>query len=253
MGRPGELGELGASAAAGPAPPGPNTRPNTRPNAQPDAQPSAQPGLAKHPVAEPPAAAPLATRVQASTPFGGLLFLLNLAGELGWPQRWLADPVLGARGPRWGLHQLALRLLPLQAKDPAALALAGLLPNAEPPDANAPAPSAAEAQALQVVRGELLLALRRRLPGVVTALGMPLDAGQDVPVDAALDTGLDAAADAALLAWVCRRQARILADPGWLELHLSLDDVRTEIRGAGLDLNPGWLPWLGLVIRIVYD
>jgi hypothetical protein len=51
---------------------------------------------------------------------------------------------------------------------------------------------------------------------------------------------------------VCRRQAIIIADPGWLEARFSLDDVDVDIRRAGLDLDPGWLPWLGVVVRFTY-
>jgi hypothetical protein len=190
--------------------------------------------LQRPPVADPahvpPTEAPttLRERASAATAFGGLLFLLNLAAELGWPARWLADPVLAARGMRWGLYQLALRLLPPAGRhDPVALAFAGLLPAADPPDADNPPPDTAETTALAGVQDELTAALRARLP--------------QAPDD-----------DAALLSWLCRREGEIRADPGWLELHLSLDDVRTELRVAGLDLDPGWVPWLGLVIGFVY-
>jgi hypothetical protein len=44
-----------------------------------------------------------------------------------------------------------------------------------------------------------------------------------------------------------------VAHPGWLEIHFSLDDVATDLRRAGLDLDPGFLPWLGVVVRFVYD
>ena len=169
----------------------------------------------------------LPARASAGTAFGGLLFLLNLAAELGWPARWLDDPVLAARGARWGLYRLALGLLPSAARhDPVALAFAGLPPGADPPDADSPAPDAAESAALAAVRDELLAALRARLP--------------------------QAPDDDAMLLRLCRRTGEIRADPGWLELHLSLDEVRTEVRAAGLDLDPGWVPWLGLVIRFVY-
>jgi hypothetical protein len=26
-----------------------------------------------------------------------------------------------------------------------------------------------------------------------------------------------------------------------------------EVRRAGLDLDPGWIPWLGAVVRFVYE
>lgn len=55
------------------------------------------------------------------------------------------------------------------------------------------------------------------------------------------------------LASVCQRSGRLRFEPGWIELHLPLESVDTGIRRLGLDLDPGWLPWLACVLRIVYD
>lgn len=55
------------------------------------------------------------------------------------------------------------------------------------------------------------------------------------------------------LAHVCRRPGRLLIEPGWVELVLPLDGVETAIRRLGLDLDPGWLPWLGCVLRFRYE
>lgn len=167
-------------------------------------------------------------RREAITAFGGLLFVLNLARDLGWPERWLHDPVLAPRGLRWTLHQLAQLLLPLAATDPAALAFAGLRPADDPPDLGEPPATDAERNALAQQRSEAIAALRRRLR----------------------ETDAD---DAVLLSRTLRRRAEVVADPGWIEIRLSLDDVRSGIRIAGLDLDPGWLPWLGVVIRFVYE
>lgn len=52
---------------------------------------------------------------------------------------------------------------------------------------------------------------------------------------------------------VCRRRGRIRCEPGWIELALPLDSVDTSTRRLGLDLDPGWLPWLACVLRIRYD
>jgi hypothetical protein len=166
-------------------------------------------------------------RRRAPTRFGGLLFLIHLADRLGLAERIVREPGLAERSPRWCLHQLAMALVAAPAADPAVLAFAGLLPGSEPPADDQPAPTAREAASIAGLRLELLLLLRRRL---------------DRPRDP----------EPALLDLVCRRSAEIVADPGWLEAHLSLDDVRTDIRAAGLDLDPGWVPWLGLVVRFVY-
>jgi hypothetical protein len=36
-------------------------------------------------------------------------------------------------------------------------------------------------------------------------------------------------------------------------VHLSLDDVDLDVRRAGLDGDPGWVWWLGQVVRFVYE
>ena len=65
----------------------------------------------------------------------------------------------------------------------------------------------------------------------------------------------DAAPDlpAPRLAGVCQRPGRLRFEAGWIEVHLPLDSVQTPIRRLGLDLDPGWLSWLGCVLRICYD
>jgi hypothetical protein len=166
-------------------------------------------------------------RRRAHTRFGGLLYLVNLANRIGLAQRILQEGRLAQRNPRWSLHQLALALVPAVASDPAALAFAGVLPEGDPPNQDQPPASENEHAAIAQLRRGLLLALREVL---------------DRPRDSDLE----------LLDFVCRRRAEIVADPGWLEVRLSLDEVRTQIRSAGLDLDPGWVPWLGIVIRFVY-
>jgi hypothetical protein len=51
---------------------------------------------------------------------------------------------------------------------------------------------------------------------------------------------------------VIRRGAVVAADPGWIEVRFSLRDLDPAIRRAGLDLDPGWLPWLGTVVSFAY-
>jgi|GEM_PF-3279059 len=56
-----------------------------------------------------------------------------------------------------------------------------------------------------------------------------------------------------LLKRICQRRARIEIDGPWLELVLDLDQVDTDIRRAALDLDPGFVPWLGKVVKIRYE
>jgi hypothetical protein len=157
--------------------------------------------------------------------WGGLLFLLATAAAAGIPDPLLDDARLGSRSVRWVLHELAQRLVPISSDDPAALAFAGLTPDAEPPGG-----------APKSVDEEAALAQAAALWAAATAERMG-QAGGD---------------GAELVAQVSRRYAEIVAEPGWIEVQLQLDDVDLEIRRAGLDLDPGWVPWLGVVVRFSY-
>jgi len=47
--------------------------------------------------------------------------------------------------------------------------------------------------------------------------------------------------------------ARLWATETHLDLDLETKDVDPAIRLAGLDLDPGWVPWLGRVVTFHYD
>ena len=51
---------------------------------------------------------------------------------------------------------------------------------------------------------------------------------------------------------VLRRNARIQHDGPWLEIEFSLNDVDINVRRAGLDADPGFIQWLGTVVRFSY-
>lgn len=164
---------------------------------------------------------PAAVTRRAFTNFGGLLFLLRLIEELGLPDEILAR--CAQRPFRWALHQLALALVPAEAEDPAALAFAGLLPTAVPPTRDEEPPTDVER--------EIIASFVERIQAALEKL---LEEKQPI-------------------AFVCHRAAEIVADPGWIEVRLSLNDVSTAIRRTGLDLDPGYVPWLGVVVRFVYE
>jgi hypothetical protein len=52
---------------------------------------------------------------------------------------------------------------------------------------------------------------------------------------------------------VALRRGEVVWEPGWVDVHLRLGDVDVDVRRAGLDLDPGWVPWLGTVMRFVHD
>ena len=165
------------------------------------------------------------------TAWGGLLFLLGSAERAGMPGL-LEDPRLAHRDTRWLLHRLAGLLVPLAPEDPAALGLAGLGPTAPPPAG--PEPTDEVLAALADVRDAWSRVTRELL-----ALH-----------DASPYAGLD---DRAAVERVAARRAVLVGEPGWLDVVLSLDDVDVDVRVAGLDLDPGWVPWLGTVVRFRYE
>jgi hypothetical protein len=161
-----------------------------------------------------------------TTASGGVLFLLWLVAELELPDRFADDPAFGAHPVHWWLYQLALAAAGVAPDDPAALAFAGQPPGSVPASLWDPAAPADLAQIAELVdRSGLALAAR-------------------------LDR--DAAEAPALLTWICDRPARIVADPGWIEAEFDLARVDTGLRRVGLDLDPGYLPWLGVVLRFRY-
>jgi hypothetical protein len=167
-------------------------------------------------------------RAEGITDFGGLLFLLHILDELRVPERAVASEGISGRGLAWFQHRLALTLQPLQPDDPAALAFCGLGPSSQHPSWEQPLPSPDEQDLIEAFAVEVREALAEALPEPPRAPEM-------------------------LMQFVCRRHARIVVDPGWIELRFALRDVSTEIRRAGLDLDPNYVPWLGVVVRFVYE
>jgi hypothetical protein len=55
------------------------------------------------------------------------------------------------------------------------------------------------------------------------------------------------------LADVVRRWGWVSWSKTHVEVWMPLNDIDLRIRRAGLDLDPGWVPWLGRVLRFYYD
>lgn len=47
--------------------------------------------------------------------------------------------------------------------------------------------------------------------------------------------------------------AQVRHSPSHIDVYAGLNAIRLDIRLAGLDKNPGWLPWLGRVVTFHYD
>lgn len=170
----------------------------------------------------------LALRAEGFTGFGGLLYLLRVVDELEIPERAMALPLIAARGLAWFQHRLALTLQPMAADDPAALAFSGLGPASSHPSRLQPPPAPEEQQLIDAFGVEAEYALAEFFPESMHGTEQ-------------------------LAKFVCRRPAHIVADPGWIEARFSLQDVSVEIRRTGLDIDPDYLPWLGVVVRFVYE
>jgi hypothetical protein len=189
---------------------------------EPRNDPPLDPGRAVGPDAESQLLAP-----EPSWPTGwaGLPFFLATAEQAGLPAALLDDEVLAGQPLSWLVYQLGRLLVPvIDPLDPALFALAGQLPAPVPPAE--PSPSESGRLAAHAGRWAELTAAR-------------LDRS-DEPAQAVAE---DLAA----------RPGRVLGQPGWIEIHLSLNDVRLDVRRAGLDLDPGWLRWLGAVVSFVYE
>jgi hypothetical protein len=167
-------------------------------------------------------------RRNAFTQFGGVLFLINLLAALKLPDEILNDEALGARPLGWTLHALALELIPANEDDAAVLAFAGLLPDAKPPSQQEPPKTEIESASLARFHRRIIDRLCEVIDYEHKSVGE-------------------------LIQFVCCRRAQIVSDPAWIEIKFSLDEVATEIRRAGLDLDPGYVSWLGVVFRFVYE
>jgi hypothetical protein len=162
------------------------------------------------------------------TEWGGLLFLLNLAPAAGLPHVVLAEPDLGGRSLPWLLQAAAVTMLPIPGDDPALAAFAGLGPAEPPPWRTCPPATAGETRAVRRLA-------ERWAQAAASALGRPAGEG------------------AATVRALAARRGTVVFAPAWIEVVFALDEVDVDVRVAGLDLDPGWIPWLGCVLRYRYE
>ncbi|MGC3992788.1 MAG: hypothetical protein QM779_01440 [Propionicimonas sp.] len=163
----------------------------------------------------------------AHTAWGGLAFLLHTAADAGLPTI-LDEPPFLARPAAWVLRLLGSELVGAAEDDPALLVLSG----AEAVTGQ-PAPADDERAAIRTCAARWASATAARLR-----------AGRD---------GLAQVPDTDIVRGLARREATVRWEPGWVEVCLALADVDLDVRRAGLDLDPGWVWWLGQVVRIRYE
>ena len=163
-------------------------------------------------------------RTRAGSECAGLLFVINVLRDAGLIDPLLDDPALAQRSSRWILHRLALALVPAEPGDAAVLAFAGLGPHEMPPASEEEMPAADERAAL----------LRHARLCIEHTCARFEDPAGDCFYN------------------VCARHGEIVAEPGWIEIRFPLSTIATDIRRAGLDLDPDYVDWLGLVMKFTY-
>lgn len=160
------------------------------------------------------------------TQWAGLLFLLSVAEDAAMPDALLSDPALDGIAAPELLARVAMTLAPVAEDDPIVLAFAGV-------DARRtrrtwglalPAPMADRIHVHAVVWAQ----------AAAQRLARPDDDLMSVVAEI-----------------VCRT-ARIEREQAWMDVHLDPESVDIDIRRAGLDIDPGWVPWLGSVVRFRY-
>jgi hypothetical protein len=160
------------------------------------------------------------------TGHAGLLFLLNVAVDAAMPDALLDDPALDGIAPAVLLSRVAMALPPVEPDDPVVFAFAGIDPRRAHPDWNR----------------SLAEPLMERIGVHATAWAAA----------AARRLGREDEDSLSVMAEISGRRGRIEREPGWMDVHLSLDYVDVDVRRAGLDLDPAWVPWLGSVVRFRY-
>jgi hypothetical protein len=158
--------------------------------------------------------------------FGGLLLILQLCCQLDIFTRLVE--AFRKRTLHWALQQVALRLVPANEDDPSVLAFSGCLPNDVSPSREEPLPNDLEEEEL----ARCITVLTDELEHRLVELKLKGDR---------------------LLHFLCHRWCRVEADPGWIQIHFSLSDVSTDIRRAALDLDPGFIPALGVTVVFHYE
>jgi hypothetical protein len=164
-----------------------------------------------------------APRNTFATIWAGLLFFLNTAAAADIPRAILEDPAFAERPLSDVLSAIAQFIVRADADDPAILALSGRLPD---PDG------------IGLFSDVEANRIAHHAARWISATADRLDDPNCEPAE------------------ICRRIALrrglIEVEPGWIDVRLDLSEVDVDMRIAGLDIDPGWVPWLGTVVRFSY-
>lgn len=159
--------------------------------------------------------------------YAGLFLLLPLLKELNLVPSLLRATTSPARPVHWWLRFIAQDLVAVSDRDPALKLFCGIDAGAEWPDLPAVANNSQEQAIITASSAQLRQGLVECLSWQCPPDEFPLR--------------------------LCCRQGRLQDEGGWLEIYFDQRDLDTEIRRAGLDLNPDFVPWLGRVVRFRYE
>ena len=159
--------------------------------------------------------------------WAGVLHLYRTAAEADVPAALLADDALAARPLAWVLHAIACQLVPAAPGDPALLAFAGLLPTDAPPSRTWRPADKPELDSIAGHAHRWLAVTAQRLLH-------------------------DGTATAETVEQLLHRRGTLFAERGWIDVEMPLSEVDIDIRRAGLDIDPGWIGWLGSVVKFRY-
>jgi len=155
--------------------------------------------------------------------WAGLLFFLNTAADADIPAALLDDEDLARLPLPLILSAVATCIAPVPDSDPAVLALSGQL--------------LTPAMPITMTDNEIDRVTEYAQRWIDATLGR-----FDPPCEDRDE----------LLRRIVERRAAIEAESGWVEMRLDMAEVDVDVRIAGLDVDPGWVPWLGAVVRFCY-
>ncbi|MBU2876691.1 hypothetical protein [Aliiglaciecola lipolytica] len=169
-----------------------------------------------------------AEKVALLSSFAGILYVLNILKQPKWQQQ-LATLVDKPYPLIQQLNLLGQYLQPQGTFDPALNVFSGELMVFEPTQDDDCAISTEDKADYQIFAEKIKLA-------IYTSLAKPLNNNVSKTFD-----------------WLCQRNARIEYQAGWVNIVFEMDAIDTQIRTAGLDLNPDYVPWLGYVVKFYYE
>lgn len=161
------------------------------------------------------------------TQYAGLFYLITLFSKNGFYKELSVNEVISQRVYGWVLFEIASRLLPHDANDPTLLVFSGFAPDDEQPNTLVSPAEENEVLELDMLAGNVLQMLSELF-------------GDENEFDRDFHD-------------LFTIEAEIIYEPGWIEVIYPITCINTLLRRHGLDLDPGYVEWLGAVIKFRYE